>query len=192
MSPRLILASASPQRAQLLRGLSLGFDVVASGIDESACEECNPLLRAPTLARLKAHAVAAGAQDAVVIGCDTLVVAADGTLLEKPADRSDARRMLELQSGKPSSVHSALCVVSPDTVKEGLSTSVVTFRSLTDADIAWWLQTGLWEGRSGAFQIEGPGQLLVDHLEGDWTGVVGLPVALLRQLMEETGQPFLQ
>jgi len=185
--PRLILASASPQRATLMQGLGLSFDIIPSDIAESECKECNPERRAEVLARSKAEDIAARNTDALVIGCDTLVVASDGTMLEKPSDADDARRMLELQSGKPSYVHSAVCVIGSDSAKEGLSSSIIMFRELNAGEIDWWLKTGLWEGRSGSFQIEGPGQLLIDRLDGDWTGVVGLPVALLRRLMEESG-----
>jgi len=187
MHRRVILASASPQRAALLRGLGLSFDIVPSCIAEADCQEYDPGNRARLLARRKAEDVAARHPDALVIGCDTLVVANNGTILEKPVDAADARRMLALQSGTSSEVHSGLCVLVPGQLREALSSSVVTFRHLDDADLHWWITTNLWQGRSGGFQIEGQGQLLIERLDGDWTGVVGLPVALLRQLMAELG-----
>lgn len=186
----LILASASPQRRVLLEGLGLAFRAQASGVDESACQLADPAERAQVLARLKAEDVFASHPDCWVIGCDTLVVAPDGTLLEKPTDAADARRMLRLQSGGASMVHSGLCLLGPGGEHEGISSSRVLFKALTDEEIEWWITTGEWQDRSGSFQIDGLGQLLIERLEGDWTSVVGLPVFLLGQLMEKAGLPL--
>lgn len=184
----LILASASPQRKTLLEGLGLTFDVIPSGIEEDDHPESDPVQRSKDLSRLKALDIHRKYPTATVIGCDTLVVTKDGTLLEKPNDESDARRMLMLQSGKTSLVHSALCVVdSSGKTHEGLSTSSVTFKELSTKEIDWWLQTKLWQGRSGGFQIDGLGQLMIESITGDWTGIVGLPVFLLGELLRKAG-----
>ena len=96
--------------------------------------------------------------------------------------------MLEAQSGAMSQVHSALCIIDANGEKHtGISTSSVRFKKLSPKDIDWWVGTGLWHGRSGAFQIDGPGQLMIDYIEGDWTGIVGLPVFLLGELLKEAG-----
>lgn len=187
----LILASASPQRARLLLDLGLAFSVVPSSIDEPACKEKLPEKRALCLARMKAKDVARSHTNALVIGCDTLVVAHDGTLLEKPSDVDDARRMIRLQSGRISIVHSGLCILGPEGIEEGISTSRVHFAPLMEKEIDAWLARGLWEGRSGAFQIDGVGQMLVEHLEGDVTGVIGLPIYLLRGLLGRAGHEIL-
>lgn len=190
---RLILASASPQRKTLLAGLGVAFEVIHSGVDEEAVIEPDPAKRAVTLARMKAEDVAAKNPGSWVIGCDTLVVAPDGTLLEKPADAKDAARMLKAQSGGISIVHSGLSLRSPDGKEvSGISSSSVLFRKLSDKDVEWWVKTKLWEGRSGAFQIDGPGQLMIEKIEGDWTGIVGLPVYLLGDLMRTANAPFLE
>lgn len=187
----LILASASPQRKYLLEGLGLSFNVVPSQINEEACTEMDPAKRAHLLAREKAHDVAERHRGQWVIGSDTLVVAADGTRLEKPVDADEARQMLLLHSGATSVVHSGLALVRPDgAMFDGLSSSSVTFRTLTQEDIEWWIGTGLWEGRSGAFQIDGPGQLMIENITGDWTSIVGLPVYLLGELFRQAGQPI--
>jgi septum formation protein len=186
--PPLILASASPQRKSLLRGLGLQFRVIPSTIDEESHSEVDPQSRAVELARLKAQDIASVHPGSIVIGCDTLVVAPDGTLLEKPGNDREARRMIRLQSGGVSIVHSALCVIDvKGKCHEGVSSSHVTFKRLSESDIRWWISTGLWKGRSGSFQIDGPGQLMIAKIEGDWTGVVGLPVFLLGELFEESG-----
>ncbi len=188
MPHHLILASASPQRKQLLSGLGLAFDVIPSTVSEEDHPEGDPARRAVDLAVLKAKDVAAKNPDSWVIGCDTLVVADDGTLLEKPMDADDARRMIRLQSGRTSTVHSGLCLVGPDgTHQENISSSSVHFARLTEREIDWWIGTKLWRDRSGSFQIDGPGQLMIERIEGDWTGVVGLPVFLLGKMMRERG-----
>jgi len=192
MSAPLVLASASPQRKELLAGLGLPFEVVVSGVNEAACPHTDPVRRCVELARLKAADVAAKRPDAWVIGCDTLVVAADGTLLEKPADADEARRMIRLQAGQTSWVHSGLALRSPEGQEwHDSSSSAVTFRAMTDADTEWWIQGGFWQGRSGGFQIDGLGQLMIARIEGDWTSIVGLPVFLLGELMRKAGAPFL-
>ncbi len=185
---RIILASASPQRKTLLAGLGVRFDVIASTVDEDGHPVTEPVERSAELARLKAKDIAAKNPGAVVIGCDTLVVASDGTLLEKPRSPADAKRMIALQSGKTSVVHSALCVIdAKGKAHEGVSSSDVTFKKLSDKDMEWWIGTGLWKDRSGAFQIDGLGQLMIADIKGDWTSIVGLPVFLLGRLMEEAG-----
>lgn len=189
----LVLASASPQRKTLLEQLCLVFAVVASDFDERTCTETDPVRRAIVLASMKAQDVARGAgKGKWVIGCDTLVVAADKTLLEKPMDAADARRMLLLQGGQTSWVHSGLSLIAPDGREwTDVSSSSVTFHRLTDRDLQWWIDGKFWQDRSGAFQIDGPGQLLIERMEGDWTGIVGLPVYLLGKMFQEAEAPFL-
>lgn len=188
MTPSIVLASSSPQRRELLADLGVDFVVDPSHVDEDACTERDPLKRASHLARLKAQDVLGRHPGACVIGCDTLVVSPSGELLEKPMDDADARRMLRLQSGGVSMVHSGLCVVAPDgSAHEGMSSSEVEFAPLSDSDIEWWIASGQWKNRSGAFQIDGPGQLMIKRIEGDWTGVVGLPVFLLGELLKKAG-----
>ncbi|MFA7682219.1 MAG: nucleoside triphosphate pyrophosphatase [Candidatus Peribacteraceae bacterium] len=189
---KIILASASPQRRQLLEQLGVPFSVIPSTVDEQQCACLDPRERAQMLARLKAQDVALSNPAAHVIGCDTLVVAPDGSLLEKPHNAAQARTMLVAQSGGVSQVHSAISLLDAGgKLHEAVSTSRVHFRPLSTADLDWWVSLGLWEGRSGAFQIDGPGQLLIDHLEGDWSGVVGLPIALLGHLLRQAEIPFL-
>lgn len=190
MHEPIILASASPQRAKLLDGLGWPFVVVQSHVDEMACTENIPAKRAALLAREKAMTVAELHRGRWVLGCDTLVETEDGQLLEKPVDADDARRMLQIQSGRISTVHSGLCLIGPrGDIHEGISSSMVHFLPLSEQMLQWWIQTMLWEGRSGGFQIDGKGQLMIRHLEGDWSGVVGLPVCLLGQLAREAGMP---
>lgn len=186
--PALILASASPQRSQLLKDLGASFTIVPSSVDEASVVEADPAKRAVLLARLKAQDVAAQHQSSIIIGCDTLVVSADGSLFEKPVDATDARRMLKEHSGKTCVVHSGLCVIDANgTAYDGLSSSRVTFAEMDEKQMDWWIASNHWKDRSGGFQIDGPGQLMIEHIEGDWTSIVGLPVFLLGQLLKKTG-----
>ncbi len=188
----IILASASPQRKHLLEGLGLEFTVIPSQVDEPAFLEADPFTRARELALLKAKDVASRNPGSFVIGCDTLVVASDHSLLEKPVDADDARRMLRLHSGKISQVHSGLAIISPEgVVSKGVDTSDVHFKDLTEAEIEWWIGTGLWKDRSGGFQIDGPGQMMIEWIRGDWSGIVGLPVHLLGVMAKEVGMPIM-
>jgi len=186
---KLVLASASPQRKALLQGLSVPFEVCVTGVeDDSDITHHDPVERAQYFARLKAEHAHAIHPDAWIIGCDTLVVASDGTLLEKPANAEKARAMIQLQNGKTSLVHSGICIFTPEgEAHDGMSTSSVMFKHLTPEEIAWWVGTGLWQGRSGGFQIDGPGQLMIERIEGDWSSVVGLPIFLLGKLMQKAG-----
>ncbi len=191
MSHSLILASASPQRRTLLEGLGLKFEIVPSSVHEPDILENDPPARAKVLSLHKARDVAAIRNESWVIGCDTLVVAHDGTLLEKPVNASDAKRMMDLHSGHTSLVHSGLTIIDPQGKEwSGLSTSSVTFKELSEDEKIWWVNLGLWEGRSGGFQIDGKGQLLIQEITGDWTSIVGFPVFLFGELCKQAKAPF--
>ncbi|NLG07459.1 septum formation protein Maf [Candidatus Peribacteria bacterium] len=187
----LVLASASPQRRQLLEALGVPSIIDPSSFSEEECTESDPVARAVSLACSKAGQVRVRHPDAFVLGCDTLVVAHNGMMLEKPRDASQALSMLRQQRGCVSTVHSALCLLAPgDGAFHGVSTSAVHFAPLSDAQCDWWIRTGLWRDRSGGFQIDGRGQFLIERLEGDWSSVVGLPVYLLGQLLSQAGIPL--
>ena len=192
MSSHLVLASASPQRKRLLEGLGLQFTVHPSDFDESSCTITDPVKRSQYLAMKKAQTVNAHFPDSFVIGCDTLVVSQDGELLEKAPNADSARSAMQKLSGKTATVLSALSIVDPHQKHyEGVCSSEVTFKNLTDAEIDWWIATSLWKDRSGSFQIDGPGQLMISHIEGDWSSIVGLPVYLLGDLLSQAGYDIL-
>lgn len=187
----LVLASASPQRATLLSGLGLSFVAHPSTYDESLCMQQDPQLRCAELAQKKAELVSIQFPKSFIIGCDTLVVSADGQLLEKASSADDARAAITLLSGRECVVHSGLTLIDPlQKQYSGMSSSKVRFAELSMQQIDWWIDTGLWKDRSGSFQIDGPGQFMIEHIEGDWSSIVGLPVYLLGQLLEEAGYNF--
>ena len=174
-APPLILASTSPQRHAILAQLAIPFDSVAPDYVE---EGNDPLEHAAG----KARSVDGGEHP--VLGVDTVVTCGDA-VLGKPSNASDAERMLELLAGRTHEVVSGLCLRTPAWEELGSEVTRVSFRPLTPRDIAWYLTLGEWEGRAGAYAIQGAGASLVERIEGDYLNVVGLPAALLVRLLAE-------
>jgi septum formation protein len=177
---RLVLASGSPQRRAILGDLGLDFDVRASDVAEE--DEGAPRVVASENALRKALAVAGENADALVIGCDTLVATDGTTIWGKPADAAAARETLRHLSGRTHEVVSGLALVQRGDVRAATEITKVTFRELDDRAIDWYVATGEWEGRAGGYAIQGRGAVLVEHIEGDYLNVVGLPVAALLKL----------
>jgi septum formation protein len=171
----LILASTSPQRRAILTQLRIPFEVVAPSFDEDSVGD--PLARAAG----KARSVDGGGR--VVLGVDTEVVL-DGDLLGKAADAGEAAAMLRSLAGRTHDVVSGLCLRTTEWEELHTASTLVTFRSLDDAAIAAYVDSGEWEGRAGAYAIQGLGAGLVERVEGDYLNVVGLPGVLLLELLE--------
>jgi nucleoside triphosphate pyrophosphatase len=180
----LLLASRSPQRRAILEQLGIPFEVVAPRYDEQAVPEVDAAELVRAHARAKARSVADGAGDRPVLGVDTEVVL-DGQIYGKPGDATDAEAMLEQLGGKTHLVVSGLCLVTPGWELVEHEATRVTFRPLTARDLATYVATGEWEGRAGAYAIQGRGAALVDRIEGDYLNVVGLPASLLVRLLAE-------
>jgi septum formation protein len=174
VEPPLILASTSPQRRAILEQLGVPFQVVAPDFDE--VDGTSPLERAAG----KARSVAV--DERPVLGVDTEVLL-DGELLGKPADATEAEQMLERLSGRTHEVVSGLCLRTIAWEELHEQTTLVTFRPLTPRDLAHYLGAEEWEGRAGAYAIQGLGASLVERIEGDFLNVVGLPAALLVRLL---------
>jgi septum formation protein len=183
MTSSVVLASGSPQRSEILRKLGVEFEVVVPGVEELAGGE--PEVEVLENARRKARAVEA---DGIVIACDTDVVL-DGMALGKPEDEDDARRYLELLSGRPHEVLSGLVVLVDGEERSGLERTVVTFKELDEAAKERYVRFGEWRGRSGGYAIQTLGSTLVERLEGSVSNVVGLPVGLLAGLAPELLEP---
>jgi septum formation protein len=179
----LILASRSPQRKAILEQLGIRFDVRPQDVEELRAGDPEGTVLAN--ARLKATAAAGEAGGAgPVLGVDTDVLIND-ELLGKAANESEARAFLERLSGRTHTVLSGLTLLEGDTERCGVAATLVTFRTLSDALLDWFLATGEWRERAGAYAIQGPGAALVERIEGDYWNVVGLPVALLLELAPE-------
>lgn len=189
---KLILASASPRRAELLRQIGVSFVVCPADADETIDEALSPAETVITLSRRKAQAVrnACGIADdkafaeLPILAADTLVEAG-GHLLGKPKDQADAFSILSSLSGKIHRVHTGMTVIlRGKTVSRACSAEVV-FRSLSDADIRAYIATGEPLDKAGAYGIQGIGALLVKEIRGDYTNVVGLPLSALGEMMTE-------
>jgi septum formation protein len=183
-APPLLLASRSPQRRAILEQLEVPFEVVVPSYDETGVEGGDPVVLARRHARGKAASVAGVAGKRPVLGVDTIVVL-DGTVYGKPADATEAEAMLEALGGRTHEVVSGLCLVTPGWEEVEHEVTRVSFRPLDARDLAAYVATGEWEGRAGAYAIQGRGAALVERIEGDYLNVVGLPAALLVRLLAE-------
>ena len=194
----MILASGSPQRRAILEQLGVSFTVVVPEVEELTAG--TPEQVAIENAQRKASAIATGQRASgktessgplgppasndgeAVLGVDTLV-ALDGRLYGKPADRGEAAATLRALAGRSHRVVSGVCVIEGGRERIAAAVTEVRFRQLDDAALAWYLETSEWRGRAGGYAIQGRGAALVDSIDGDYLNVVGLPVATLLGLL---------
>jgi septum formation protein len=179
---RLILASASPRRAELLRSAGIQFDVVAADVEETPAADEPAADYTLRVARDKARHVAARHRDAIVIGADTEVVI-EGQILGKPRDDPHAAEMLRLLSGTVHDVLTAVVVCAAEHERAEVVTTRVRFVRMTDEEIAWYVRSGEPHGKAGAYAIQGLGARFIDRIEGSWANVVGLPVDTVYRLL---------
>jgi septum formation protein len=170
----LILASTSPRRREILEQLRVPFEVVPPNYDEATGDPVEHAVG-------KARSVGAF-DDRPVLGCDTEVIC-DGRVYGKPENELDAEEMLESLAGKTHEVVSGLALLTPGWEEVHRDVTRVTFRPLDARDLAHYLASGEWEGRAGAYAIQGLGASLIERIEGDYLNVVGLPGALLVRLL---------
>jgi septum formation protein len=178
----LVLASASPRRQELLRNAGIRFEVQPADIPEvplrgEVAKDC-----AERLAREKALAVARQRPHDCVLGADTVVVI-DGQILGKPRDPADAARMLRLLSGRDHLVITGVCLVIDAQSSVASETTVVTVSEITDQEIADYVAGGEPMDKAGAYAIQGIASRWIPRIEGDYSNVVGLPVALVYRLL---------
>jgi len=181
-SEKIILASASPRRKEILASVGWPFEAITAGIDEIQQAGEKPLDYVQRLAREKATAVADKLESGLVLGADTTVVVGD-QLLGQPADDDDARRMLQLLSGKWHEVLTgvALVRVGGQTVVDYERTRV-RFAELSDAEIGWYVSTGEPKGKAGAYAVQGKAAFFIEQIEGDYFNIVGLPIRLVYEM----------
>lgn len=187
--PRLILASASPRRSELLRNAAIQFDVQPAHVLEERVAHEAPTEYAQRLARDKALAILARNADALVLGADTIVVV-DEQVLEKPTDAADAARMLRLLSGRTHDVTTGVCLAH--TMPGGkpkadvrFVTTQVTFSTLNEDDIRFYISTGEPMDKAGAYAIQGVAAQWIPKINGDYSNVVGLPVQLVITMLKD-------
>lgn len=185
--PELVLASASPRRAELLGRVGLSPVVAPADVDESVLPGESADDYVVRVAADKAHAVAAAHPGAVVLAADTAVVL-DGEPLGKPADPADALDMLGRLAGRTHEVLSAVVVVDPDGIEHtALARASVTMAPSAHAELEWYVATGEPMDKAGAYAVQGLGAALVDRVDGDPTTVIGLPLRPTLELLRAAG-----
>lgn len=183
---RVILASSSPRRRQLLDLIGIPHEVLPANIDETYLDGEIPQAHAERLAREKAETVAASHPAGLVIGADTIVVV-DGIVLGKPRDIEDATRMLAMLSGRTHTVMTAVAVTCAARTVSCVEQVSVTFEALSERDIRSYIATGEPMDKAGAYGIQGYGATIVRRIEGDYFAVMGLSLVRLVELMRKLG-----
>jgi septum formation protein len=198
----LVLASASPRRQDLLRSAGIAFTAQPADIDETPQAGESPTEYATRLAREKARAVFQSRPQVCVLGADTIVVV-DRTILGKPSDPADAARMLRLLSNRTHEVITGVCLIGKTGVPEPkigtraattsiedarFETTLVTMSKFSDEDIDEYIATREPMDKAGAYAIQGLASRWIRHIEGDYSNVVGLPVALVYRMLRERGE----
>lgn len=185
---KIILASASPRRQELLKQIGLQFDVLVEPVDETFPADALPGAAVCEVARRKAHAVLNTVKEGIIIGADTVVVLGD-KILGKPTGNDDAVNTLTMLSGCEHLVITGFCVIDSVTGQEAAAsaTTRVFFRQLTSAEILSYVNSGEPMDKAGAYGIQGLGALLVDKIEGCYFNVVGLPLTKVALTLRDFG-----
>jgi septum formation protein len=182
---RLLLASASPRRAEILRAVDWPFDAAPVNLREERGAGEGPVAYVERLAREKAEAAAALHPERLVLGADTTVVV-KGEVLEKPLDEEDARRMLRCLSGRWHEVLTGVALVRGAVdnrrIRVAHERTEVRFAEMSDAEIAWYVRTGEPMDKAGAYAVQGRAALFIEAVRGDYWNVVGLPIRLVYRL----------
>lgn len=189
--PKIILASASPRRAELLYQIGVKFELVPSQIEERPHPDEAPPDYITRIARAKVIAVARQQESGLIIGADTVVVL-DGRLLGKPVDNHEAKNMLKQLSGRWHAVMTGVALYDVESRHEvaDYEKTLVKFAQLTDREIDWYVHTGEPKDKAGAYGIQGLGGLFVDEIAGNYYNVVGLPIPLVYRLARRLGYSF--
>jgi septum formation protein len=191
-TPPLVLASGSPRRAELLREYGYTFSVCVAPVEEPTewADHMPPLELAEALSLFKARAVAPLQPGKLILAGDT-VVALDGKVFGKPADRTEAARMIRALAGTTQVVISGVALIDPRTEAEhvGHHATGVTMRDLSDDELEAYLDTGAWEGKAGAYGIQDEADAFVTRVQGSFTNVVGFPMELVVELLSRAGVP---
>jgi septum formation protein len=186
---RVVLASQSPRRRDLLTLIGIPHDVRPADIDETILPDEAPVPHCERLARTKATTLAALEPDALVVGSDTIVVI-DGDILGKPASIEEARTMLARLAGRTHTVFTAVAVAYRGRLLSGVESVSVTFRPLDAEHVAAYVATGEPMDKAGAYGIQGFGATIVERIDGDYFAVMGLPLGRLVGLMRELGLSY--
>ncbi len=182
----IVLASASPRRKELLKSLGFQFKIIPPQVDEKIPPNLSPDEIVEYFAFLKANSVASGLKNSVVIGADTLVLC-NGNIIGKPKDRADAIRILTQLSGTRHSVFTGVCIIDTVTGKkmQGHKETLIRMRHISKAEIEEYVDSGGSIGKAGAYAIQEDNDKFVEEIEGSFSNVVGLPLDLLQEMLEE-------
>jgi septum formation protein len=179
---KLILASSSPRRKELLDAVGWPYEAIVAGIDETLWPDEAPADYVQRLARSKAEAVAQRVESGLVLGADTTVVV-EKEILAQPVDDDDARRMLQLLNGKWHEVLTGVAAVRiGGETRVDFETTRVRFAEMSEREINWYVATGEARGKAGAYGIQGAAGLFIEEIEGDYFNIVGLPIRLVYEL----------
>jgi septum formation protein len=184
LQKKLVLASGSPRRAEILERASWPHEVIVAGIDESLQPEEDAATYVQRLARSKAEAVAERLEEGLVLGADTTVVI-EGQILGQPEDDADAKRMLRLLNGKWHEVLTGVALVRVGgESRVAYETTRVRFAEMSESEIDWYVSTGEPFGKAGAYAIQGKASLFIEEIQGDYFNIMGLPIRLAYELAE--------
>ncbi len=179
---KLVLASGSPRRAEILERAGWPHEIIVAGIDETLLPDEDAAAYVQRLARSKAEKVASGLDHGLVLGADTTVVVAD-QILGQPVDEADARRMLDLLNAKLHEVLTGVALVRVGgESRVAYETTRVRFAEMSDEEIDWYISTGEPFGKAGAYGIQGKASLFIEEIEGDYFNIMGLPIRLVYEL----------
>jgi septum formation protein len=183
---RLILASASPRRAELLSSAGFEFEVLHIDVDETPRAGESAEVYAVRVAQDKAAAASQRCRESgvVLLAADTVVVVG-GEILGKPNDSNDARRMLRLLSGEVHDVHTAVVLRSRTEQRHEIATTRVSFVPLEAREIEWYIASGEPDGKAGAYAIQGRAARFIDRIDGSWSNVVGLPLETVARMLKQ-------
>jgi septum formation protein len=182
----LVLASASPRRAEILRAVGWPFEAQAADVDETRGEQEEAAAYVERVAREKAEAVAGARLFGLVLGADTVVVV-DGRVLGKPRGREEAREMLSALRGREHEVLTGVALVRAETKRAVVAhaRTRVRFGDIGDAEIEWYVETGEPSDKAGAYAVQGRAALFIEAIDGDYWNVVGLPIRLVYKLAQQ-------
>ena len=188
-NPRVLLASQSPRRSEILKSMHISFDIEPAAIDEVFRDDYSPIENVLSIAEEKARWVAERTKNRFIIGADTIVVL-DDQILGKPKDKDDAHQILTLLSGQRHSVITGVAVLNPQgNCFPEATESFVKFKELTIIEIQNYIDTGEPMDKAGAYAIQGKGSAFIESYSGSWSNIVGLPIETVKTLLKKAGHP---
>ena len=186
---KVILASASPRRKDLLSLIGCNYETYSPDVDESILEDETPESVCRRLSILKAESASRQFAGTLIISADTIVVI-DNEIFGKPSDADEARVMLNILKGREHKVITGVTIIYKDKIITETESTAVWFRNISEDDIDSYISTGEYQGKAGAYAIQGYASLFIERIDGDYSNVVGLPLQRLSMMLEKIGIEF--